>query len=52
MDKGARHGKGHQPVDHEGENSPPEADPDEMHPQSLTLNRVSNLRNMAVTRGL
>ena len=50
--EGARHREGHKPIDHEGEDSPPETDPYEMHSRSLTLNLASNLRNMPVTRGL
>ena len=52
MKEGAGHGQRHEPVDHERENSSPEANPDEIHPRSLTLNLLPNLRNMAVTRGL
>ena len=52
MEEGTRHSQRHEPVDHERENPPPEPNPDEMHPQSLTPNPLSHLLNMAVTRGL
>ena len=52
MEERACHCQAHEPVDHEGEDPPPEPNSDEMHWRSLTLNLPSNLRNMVVTRGL